>query len=302
MFGRKKVTDKYECFVSPYESIGLESDSYGTEGRKYQALESVGDKLNRHMWHHDDIVLLADGNPESLYPFYVLKDRNEHNRLHLCVISPFKFETKKKVQAHRLLLDDLSALNSIFYMDSNMIFNSLPDQAKFPDLINKTVEELGSMLPRLLVGINDMEREQCFFDLKTMSYIPACEGYGAIDENAPIEEISEINFDSRPFYATLGLLVGPPSYPEDSDDAREAIERNPVRVDGKRICNLLREKRIQLAEANGIIFDSAECPSIGACAGTCPKCDEELRYLQQEIEKIPEEKRVYPKFDVLEEV
>ena len=75
-----------------------------------------------------------------------------------------------------------------------------------------------------------------------------------------------------------------------------------VITDGKKICNILREQRLRLAEANGIPFSSEECPSIGPCAGTCEKCDREAVYLRLEMLRIPKEKRVFPQFDPAEEV
>ena len=74
----------------------------------------------------------------------------------------------------------------------------------------------------------------------------------------------------------------------------EEVEALIPRIDGKKICNYLRELRMQLADANNIEFESPECPSIGPCAGTCAKCEAEAAYLQAEMEKIVMDKRVYP--------
>ena len=86
------------------------------------------------------------------------------------------------------------------------------------------------------------------------------------------------------------------------DEGVEMVEMQLPRIDGKEVCNMLRMKRIELAAANNIPFESEECPSTGACAGTCPKCDEEAEYLRKCLEKIPEEKRGYPQFDPRKEV
>lgn len=115
----KTVSDQYECFVSPYKQIGMGVDHFGAESQRYKALESVADDLNRELGYHDKILFLTDGNPESLYPFHVIKDRNEFNSLHLCTISPWRFESKRRIKAHRELLSDLSRLKSILYIDSN---------------------------------------------------------------------------------------------------------------------------------------------------------------------------------------
>lgn len=115
----KQVTEEYKCFVSPYQHVGMEIDEFGVESQRYKALESVASELKRELRYHDKIVFLTDGNPESLYPYYVIKDINEFNSLHVCTVSPWNFEEKRRVAAHRELLSDLSALKSICYIDSD---------------------------------------------------------------------------------------------------------------------------------------------------------------------------------------
>lgn len=52
---------------------------------------------------------------------------------------------------------------------------------------------------------------------------------------------------------------------------------------GKQICATLREVRKQIADANGIEFDVKECTYQGDCRGTCPKCEAELHYLENQL-------------------
>lgn len=52
---------------------------------------------------------------------------------------------------------------------------------------------------------------------------------------------------------------------------------------GKQTCNILKEIRRQIAEANGIEFATSECRYKGDCLGTCPKCEAEVRYLEQQL-------------------
>lgn len=54
---------------------------------------------------------------------------------------------------------------------------------------------------------------------------------------------------------------------------------------GKKKCEVLRNIRMKIAEENGITYVPAECHHEGDCPGTCPRCDAELRYLQNEIDK-----------------
>ena len=54
---------------------------------------------------------------------------------------------------------------------------------------------------------------------------------------------------------------------------------------GKKRCKILKEIRKQIAENNDIEFITSECKHQGDCLGTCPKCEEEVRYLERELEK-----------------
>lgn len=52
---------------------------------------------------------------------------------------------------------------------------------------------------------------------------------------------------------------------------------------GKYICNTLKQVRLDIARANGIKYAPRECHHEGECAGTCPACESEMRFLVREI-------------------
>ena len=54
---------------------------------------------------------------------------------------------------------------------------------------------------------------------------------------------------------------------------------------GKQTCKILKEIRKQIAAENDIKLVIEECTYQGDCIGTCPKCEEEVRYLERELEK-----------------
>ena len=54
-------------------------------------------------------------------------------------------------------------------------------------------------------------------------------------------------------------------------------------VKGKSTCKLLKDIRQQIADANSISYQPKECQHKGDCAGTCPACEEEIRYLEHEL-------------------
>lgn len=56
-------------------------------------------------------------------------------------------------------------------------------------------------------------------------------------------------------------------------------------MNGKSKCKLLKDIRRQIAESNDIAYVTSECKFQGECTGTCPKCEAEVRYLEQELQK-----------------
>ena len=54
---------------------------------------------------------------------------------------------------------------------------------------------------------------------------------------------------------------------------------------GKAKCKLLKDIRRKIAEKNDIAYETSECKYQGDCSGTCPKCEAEVRYLEDELRK-----------------
>lgn len=55
---------------------------------------------------------------------------------------------------------------------------------------------------------------------------------------------------------------------------------------GKEKCKLLRQIRQEIANSNGIVYITTECTYEGDdCLGTCPKCDQEIAYLDAELNR-----------------
>ena len=52
---------------------------------------------------------------------------------------------------------------------------------------------------------------------------------------------------------------------------------------GRHICNELKALRRRIAEENGIPLETEECTYHGECCGTCPRCDAEVRYLEDAL-------------------
>lgn len=56
-------------------------------------------------------------------------------------------------------------------------------------------------------------------------------------------------------------------------------------MNGKSKCKILKDIRRQIAKENNIELVISECKYQGDCTGTCPKCEAEVRYLEQELRK-----------------
>lgn len=79
---------------------------------------------------------------------------------------------------------------------------------------------------------------------------------------------------------------------------------------GKQKCELLRKIREEIAEQNGIVYLSKDCEHKVCRTGTCPICEAEVKYLENELnEKAQRGERIELKgisfdtlFDALEEM
>ncbi|MBO2518006.1 MAG: hypothetical protein CW338_12185 [Clostridiales bacterium] len=56
-------------------------------------------------------------------------------------------------------------------------------------------------------------------------------------------------------------------------------------MNGKNKCRILKEIRQKIADENDIPYVTRECTFKGECRGTCPRCEAELRYLEEQLEK-----------------
>lgn len=54
---------------------------------------------------------------------------------------------------------------------------------------------------------------------------------------------------------------------------------------GKATCKILKEIRREIAAQNNIPLEERDCTYEGDCRGTCPRCEAEVRYLENELQK-----------------
>lgn len=90
--------------------------------------------------------------------------------------------------------------------------------------------------------------------------------------------------DSKEYGKAVELLL---DYAEFLDWMKQPghNEKKLLDIPGHVKCTSLRELRRKVARANQIPYDTEECDNLGPCWGTCPKCDEEVAYLDRELQK-----------------
>ena len=58
-----------------------------------------------------------------------------------------------------------------------------------------------------------------------------------------------------------------------------------MKTNGKSICKELKAIRKRVADENQIPLEQHECTYDGPCDGTCPRCEAEVKYLEQELHR-----------------
>ena len=53
---------------------------------------------------------------------------------------------------------------------------------------------------------------------------------------------------------------------------------------GIKVCEKLKEIRVEVARVNDIPYEPAECYHEGDCSGSCPQCEAEVRYLERQLD------------------
>lgn len=295
----KAVTDKYQCVVSPYKLIGMGTTDYGVSSAKFNALKTICDELVAECNYHQNIVFLADQEPESLYPYLLLKDEVEYNNLHLWCMSPWSFEGKRRQKTYASMLHDLNRLTSLHYIEGDSLLDTDKKETKIADVMQDCREWLNTLLPAALYEIDEKLEydEKYFYEPSIKRYVCTDNSYDELIRKKPLRKKQVEKHEPERYYSTLGLVRFMDS-PDASIGVQQEIERLQPRLDGKEICNKLKEMRIALAAANGITYEMVNCPSTGPCAGTCMQCDREVAYLQEQLSKIPESDRVYPQYEI----
>lgn len=289
------ITSQYKCLICPYQNVQEQWEDHLPEGisdLKLLSIISAGNELYNELnkSRQEDIVFLTDDTPSTLYPFYIMKNANKYRQLHMITIHPPDFADTVRKQEYYRWMSDLSTLNSL------LVYRASEDAVDYESYYLQAKQFFDRELVAILNRLYDHRYEHTYFDFASMSYVSIKEGFDRIDLSIADKLNYQIDFPLRRNTGLLGRIVTP-RYPENYVSVKSIIEEPSPRIDGKILCSMLRQQRLLLAQANHIAFESEECPSVGACAGFCEKCDCEAEYLREQLSRIPKEQQVYPSFD-----
>lgn len=270
---KKYVNYDYKTIVNPYNIVLY--DRTGLQSKKYGKLLSISDEIENYIDIDEDVIVLSDNAPTTLYIFNVLQNirKRKSFNLHLWAMLPFSFEGKRRGSIYQNLLYDTSNIKSMLLFDSDKFIEKLNNpQITLKEIIEKVKETSYKMLPQIINSFKSMDKEKkYFFDMQINHYVD-------------MTLMEEFWHDDN-------------KKDKDLNDKEYILSCEP-KINGKEICKKLREIRKKFADTNGIEFNSEECDYNGPCAGTCEKCDEELKYFQKQIEKLDNKDIVYPYYKI----
>lgn len=85
----------------------------------------------------------------------------------------------------------------------------------------------------------------------------------------------------------------------DKEELQRRLSVNGTKYSGKKICEELRNLRLQFAQANALEYEEKECKNQNPCNGTCAYCEQKLEELNQKAALAGVEKKIiYPEKEV----
>lgn len=232
-------------------------DWVGINSEEYKALLSVSDKIKQYVSYNEDVLILSDSDPRTLYTFKILQSISYQLplKLHLWALLPFGFEGQRRDKICKSLLFDLSSVKSLILFNANDYLEKIDKRMTMSDAFYFIGKNFTSLLPQVIDEIKHMNADcKYFFDTITHHFI-----------NIQNNSLTLSNYN---------------------ESVQETIISNEPKINGKEICDKLRKMRIDFAEANNIDFSSEPCQYNGPCSGTCEKCEQELAYLNQQTQTL----------------
>lgn len=270
--------DDYAQISCDAGGLFLGMDDIGLGGIKYGKLAAKENEISSMIDTDEDVLVLADTNPASLYIYDILRGirKSKHFHLHLWAVKPFSFQHPSERKGYEKILRNTEGLKSLTVFEGDNllktwqeIFGKELSSSEFGEYVSK---DFARRLSEYLAILEE------FSYLGSYYYEPVSGKYIETYQPPSDWEMDNTNSDRR---YTTGRNYDPYAF-EDYHDALayEDIAGSFPRSDGKMICDTLRNLRKCFAWANGIEYEFKPCKYEGPCAGTCPYCEKELEELE----------------------
>ena len=258
----------------------------GATEMEHKALQSLAKKLYFQARREKEVLFLADSNPLTLYPVLAMKRYCKNIRMHLWVMEPLETASEEEQSLFHAMMQQMDHVQSIIYYNRDMYLQHEKSASNAREFWEKVREDFARYLPTVIERLPWAEdKENYYFDFGMERYFLVESGYMEALYARKQQREAELRPEGQ-LYMVMGEQV--PGRYFDTSNSKEYAEQLVPRYDGKELCNMLCQMRQALAKANHINLHISECPSTGPCAGTCEKCDRELRILMSELADIPE--------------
>lgn len=258
--------------------------------RQYIEVKKHLTEIINYISKEEDVLVLADTNPQGVIIFDLLRRvaDGKNFKLHFWGIVPFRFESRiRKLKYLELLYGNGGRVKSMYIKEADDYLKTIDRRTTMPQVLKMIKEDFELKFPFILDEISRQEQGNTyFFDNQSNQYVDAL--VNDKEKNCEFEDLLRTKEGWIPTYRPFAI-------------DKELIEQPVIRGNGKEICRKLRDLRQEFAKANKIPFISKECSHEGPCAGTCAKCDAELKYLYKMMEEKGLEKRCYPHVEIEKE-
>lgn len=170
-FESKQETVDYECLECQVENEKERIDLFGHSKIRIDLFPSLKNKLLEKLSGYKEMLFLADYDLLSLYPVVSLTDERKDIKMHLCAVSPFKFDMEKYME-YQKILGDLSELTSLLYIDSNKYLN-ISSETSLMDTLKQIETQYISALPTVVNSVENLDGN-FYFDLSSGKYVDRC--------------------------------------------------------------------------------------------------------------------------------
>ena len=241
-----------------------------------------GDKLQRNLI----LASVEENIPHELFEMGVCSKANEHRYIRRLVDAHGCSEAKSEeiiqlwLEVFNVTIEDTNQRKLTNQEIEAMSFDEIELPVRVYNQLKRaginTVAELMRPREEEMMGVRNLGRktlETVIEELKKLGWTEVGEYIEPSKNKMPMKS-DEMDL--------ANLVMGARKLPVKQETKEDDLEHTHV---GRAKCDQLREIRKKIADANGIDFEPAECHHTGPCLGTCPVCDAEIQYIDDELQK-----------------